>query len=215
MKVFVVGANGQIGKQLVQLLHKSNKHSVRAMVRKEEQKQEFEKEGMEAVLADLEGTVEQLQEAMHGCDAVVFSAGSGSKTGPDKTLLVDLDGAVKTMEAAEAANVTRFIMVSAIQAHNRENWSEAIKPYFVAKHYADRLLRASTLNYTIIRPGGLLNEPGTGKVQVAENLERSTIPREDVAKTIFYSLDEEKTFKRSFDLVSGDIPIEVALKELK
>lgn len=160
MKVFVVGANGQIGKQLTERLHESENHKVLAMVRKEEQQKELQSKGIETVVADLEGTVEELQGVLTGCDAIVFTAGSGGSTGSDKTLLIDLDGAVKTMEAAEKAGVDRFIMVSALQANNRENWNENLKPYYVAKHYADKMLVQSNLNYTIIRPGGLLNEKG-------------------------------------------------------
>ncbi|WP_043932410.1 SDR family oxidoreductase [Bacillus sp. EB01] len=214
MKVLVVGANGQIGKQLVNLLHDSSKHTVKAFVRKEEQARKYEQSGIEAVLGNLEGTVEELGETVKGCDAVVFSAGSGGHTGLDKTLLIDLDGAVKMMEAAERAGVGRFIMVSALQAHNRENWNEQIKPYYVAKHYADRMLVQSGLNYTIIRPGGLLNEPGTGKVTLAENLERGSIPREDVAKTILAVIDHENAYNKAFDLVSGETQIEEAIKSL-
>ncbi|MCY8005594.1 SDR family oxidoreductase [Bacillus haynesii] len=205
MKVFVVGANGQIGRRLTKSLNESGEHQVRAMVRNEEQAQALKQSGTETALANLEDTVESIAEAAKGCDAIVFTAGSGGKTGADKTLLVDLDGAVKTIEAAEKAGIRRFIMVSTLQAHRRENWNEALKPYYVAKHYADRMLEGSELNYTIIRPGGLLNEPGTGRVKAAENLERGgTIPREDVADTILAALTEEHTFRRSFDLVSGD-----------
>jgi uncharacterized protein YbjT (DUF2867 family) len=121
---------------------------------------------------------------------------------------------VKTMEAAEKVGISRFVIVSALQAHHRENWSEAIKPYYVAKHYADRVLQSTKLNYTIIRPGGLLNDPGTGKIEASENLKRGTIPREDVARTILASLDEPKTYRKEFDLVSGNTPIEEELKRL-
>ncbi|PKR85311.1 SDR family oxidoreductase [Heyndrickxia camelliae] len=214
MKVLVIGANGQIGKQLVQLLHDSPEYSVRALVRTEKQVEEFEHLGMEAILGNLEGTVEQLEEAAKTCDAVVFTAGSGGHTGYDKTLLIDLDGAVKMMEASEKAGVKRFIMVSALQAHHRKNWNEKIKPYYVAKHYADRMLEQSQLTYTIIRPGGLVNEPGTGKVKIAENLERGFVPREDVAKTILAVLNEANTFHKSFDIVSGEIPISEAVKNI-
>jgi uncharacterized protein YbjT (DUF2867 family) len=212
MKVLVVGANGQIGQHLIRLLRESDEHTVRAMVRKKEQAESFEKLGVEAVVANLEGSVEEIAEAAKGCDAIVFTAGSGGHTGADKTLLVDLDGAVKTMEAAEKIGIKRFIMVSAIQAHRRENWNEGIKPYYVAKHYADRILEQSDLTYTIIRPGWLLNEPGTGKVSAAENLNGGSIPREDVAKTILAALNEEHTFNRSFDLISGETSISEALK---
>jgi uncharacterized protein YbjT (DUF2867 family) len=212
--VFVVGANGQIGQHLIRLLRESDEHTVRAMVRKKEQAEYFESLGVETVVANLEGSVEEIAEAAKGCEAIVFTAGSGGHTGADKTLLVDLDGAVKTIEAAEKIGIKRFIMVSAIQAHRRENWNDKIKHYYVAKHYADKILEQSDLTYTIIRPGWLLNEPGTGKVSVAENLIRGSIPREDVAKTILASLNEEHTFNRSFDLVSGETQISDALKNI-
>ena len=215
MKVFVVGANGQIGKQLVHMLHKSDNFSVRAMVRKQEQADAFQTEGIEAVVADLEGTVDEIVQAAKGCDAIVFTAGSGGHTGADKTLLVDLDGAVKTIEAAQQLGVERFVMVSAFQANNRENWNEKIRHYYVAKHYADRILLDSGLNYTIVRPGGLTNDAGTGKVTVGEKLtERSTIAREDVARVVFEALQEENTFKKSFDLVQGNVDIAEALKKV-
>ncbi|MDX8344654.1 SDR family oxidoreductase [Rossellomorea sp. YZS02] len=213
MNVAVVGANGQIGKQVVGFL-KEDGHTPRAIVRKEEQVQSFEKEGVEAALVDLEGTVDQITNGLKGADAVVFSAGSGGSTGSDKTLLIDLDGAVKTMEAAKQAGIERFVIVSALQAHHRENWNDSLKPYYVAKHFADRALEDSGLTYTIIRPGGLLNEEGTGKVSAAENLERGSIPREDVARTIVASLTEENTFNKGFDLISGSKGIEEAVKNV-
>ncbi|EKN64836.1 hypothetical protein BABA_22458 [Neobacillus bataviensis LMG 21833] len=215
MKVFLIGANGQVGKYIVNLLQNSDEHTVKAMVRSEQQAEALKQTEVVTVVANLESSVDELAKAMEGCDAVIFSAGSGGKTGPDKTLLVDLDGAVKSMEAAEKARVKRYVMVSAFQAHNRESWMDSpIKPYMVAKHYADRMLISSQLNYTIVRPGGLTNEPGTGNVKLEENLQRGSIPREDVAKTVVASLNEEKTFRRSFDLMSGDTPIKEALKNI-
>ena len=214
MKVFVVGANGQIGRHLIQKLKKNEEHTPKAMVRNEAQSLQLKNEGIETVIANLEDKVETIADAIKGCDAIVFTAGSGGKTGADKTLLIDLDGAVKTMEAAEKVGIKRFIIVSALQAHHRENWNESIKPYYVAKHYADRVLVSSDLDYTIIRPGGLLNEPGTGKVSIAENLQRGAISREDVAELIIACLNEKNTLRRSFDVVAGETPINVAIKQL-
>ncbi|MFD2761261.1 SDR family oxidoreductase [Lentibacillus juripiscarius] len=215
MHVLVAGANGKIGQNIVKQLHNSDEHTVKAMVRKEEQAEELKKKGINAVIANLEGRKEAIRKAAKGCDAVIFTAGSGGSTGSDKTLLVDLDGAVKTIEAAGEAGADRFIMVSALQANNRDNWNEKIRHYYVAKHYADRVLQASGLNYTIVRPGGLLNDPGTGKVIASENLtERGSVPREDVATTVVSSLTEENTYKRAFDLVSGEMEIGEALKKV-
>lgn len=215
MKVFLIGANGQVGKHIVRLLQASDEHSLKAMVRKPEQAEALSRSGVEAVIANLEGGVDEIANAIAGSDAVIFTAGSGGSTGADKTLLVDLDGAVKAMEAASKVGASRFIMVSAIQAHNRNSWVDSpIKPYMVAKYYADRMLEASGLNYTILRPGGLLNDPSVGKISLASNLTKGTISREDVARTVVASLDEENTFTRSFDLISGDTPILDALKNV-
>lgn len=215
MKVLVIGANGQIGKHVVNLLQEHEVHTVRAMVRDEAQAAAQKEKGVEAVVANLEGSVKEIATAMQDCDAVIFTAGSGGHTGPDKTLLVDLDGAVKSMEAAEKAGADRYVMVSAIQAHNRDSWADSpIKPYMVAKHFADKALLASDLNYTIVRPGLLVDEASTGKIIAEENLGRASIPREDVAKTLVAVLDEENTYKRSFDLVTGNTDIPTALKNL-
>ncbi|SFS77875.1 SDR family oxidoreductase [Paenibacillus sp. 453mf] len=214
MNVLVIGANGQIGRHLVSQLKENPGHTVSAMVRKQEQLEALDKSGVEAVLADLEGTVEELAEAMKGIDAVIFTAGSGGNTGADKTLLIDLDGAVKTMEAAEKAGISRYIMVSALYAEDRTKWPDSIKPYYVAKHYADKWLESSSLNYTIIRPGGLKNEPGNGKVTLNPEAGESSIPREDVAAVIIAALDADNTYRKAFSLVSGTEPINEVIEQI-
>ncbi|MCY8916605.1 SDR family oxidoreductase [Bacillus atrophaeus] len=214
MKVFLIGANGQIGQRLVGQFQQNGAHTVRAMVRKPEQKEALQASGTEAVIANLEGSAEEIAAAAKGCDAIVFTAGSGGSTGHDKTLLIDLDGAAKAIEAAEIAGIKRFIMISALQAHNRENWNESLKPYYAAKHYADKILEASGLTYTIIRPGGLLNETGTGLVSAAADVERGSISRDDVAAAVIASLDESNTENQAFDLTAGETPIAEALKNL-
>ncbi|MDP1510499.1 SDR family oxidoreductase [Paenibacillus ottowii] len=212
MNVLVIGANGKVGKHLIRLLGQHGAHRVKALIRKPDQAEPLERLGAETVVADLEGTVGEIAAAIQGSDAVVFTAGSGGNTGADKTLLIDLDGAVKAMEAAEQAGIRRFIMVSALHAENREQWPESIKPYYVAKHYADRLLEASNLDYTILRPGGLTDDAGTGKVATGEDLTSRTISREDVAETVVATLEEKQTYRRAIDLVSGSTPIAEAIR---
>lgn len=214
MKVVVIGANGQIGQHVVKELQQSDTHSVTAVVRKEEQAEKLKVNNIQAIVADLEGTVEDLAKAISGADALVFIAGSGGHTGPDKTLLIDLDGAVKTMEAAKQVGVDRYIMVSAFDADKRQTWNEGIRPYYVAKHYADRLLEASGLNYTIVRPGGLVNKPSIRKITVGVEAKPSTITREDVAHTLIATLANKKTYRRAFNLVNGEHSIETALNNL-
>lgn len=214
MNVLVVGANGQIGKMVVEKLQESKQHEVRAMVRKEEQVADFESKGITAKLADLEGSVADIQLTMEGVDAVVFSAGSGGSTGYDKTIMIDLDGAAKTIEAAEKAGVKRFIMVSSIASNHREKWSDDMKPYMAAKHYADQMLEKSDLDYTIFRPGMLKDEPGTGKIQLGKETAIESIPREDVASTIVSALDHSNISRQAFDLISGNTEIKEALNQI-
>ncbi|RNF40459.1 SDR family oxidoreductase [Planococcus salinus] len=214
MKVLVVGANGQIGRHIVKMLAESSEHTPKAMIRKEEQVSFFNSLGVESILTSLEDDVQEIASAMKDCEAVVFTAGSGAATGADKTLLIDLDGAAKAVEAAELTGVKRFLMVSAIHADRRENWSETMAPYYVAKHHADNIVRASSLDYTIVRPGLLTDDAGTGKIRAGENLDSGAIPREDVASVLLHALDNERLYHKTFEIVSGEEEIEQALSKL-
>lgn len=215
MKILVAGANGQIGRKIIKLLSDSE-HQVRAMVRDSRQVDKMKQLGAdETVVADLEG---DLKEVVTGCTGIIFTAGSGSHTGQDKTMLVDKEGAKKLVDEALIHGIERFIMVSTRRANNPEKAPDKIRYYFEAKGEADEYLRSSGLNYTVIRPGGLINDEGSGFILVKENLDEDSIsrkiPRADVASTVVSSIDEENTFRRSFDLVSGDITIRKALSEV-
>lgn len=224
MKVLVIGANGQIGRILTRKLKDHETHDVIAGVRKEDQKKAYENEGIKAGFIDLEGSIEDMEKAMEDVTAVVFAAGSGGHTGADKTMMIDFDGAVKSIEAAKNAGVKRYIMVSAVNADDREYWSYNMEGnsiggyYFAAKHYADVWLENSGLDYTIIRPTLLLNDPGTGKVEVAEKLKQEgkklEITREDVANLIVASLDHDNTIGKAFDANGGDTAVDEAVKKL-
>lgn len=214
MKTLVIGANGKIGQHLVRLLAKHPDHKVKAMIRDPEQRPFFDGLQAETVIASLEGSVEELQQAMDGCDAVVFTAGSGASTGADKTLTVDLDGAAKAVEAAERAGIGRFIMVSAIHADDRSQWTKDMTPYYVAKYHADRILQSSSLSYTIVRPGLLTDDPGTRQIAAAGKLDVGSIPREDVAAVIIACLESTDLTDKVFELTSGDSKIEDALKNI-
>ncbi|QUE86879.1 SDR family oxidoreductase [Exiguobacterium alkaliphilum] len=210
MNVFVIGANGQIGKQLVERLQEEGKHEVTAMVRKDEQLEDFKNKGYQAVLGDLEGNVANLADAIDGADVVVFAAGSGGHTGADKTLLIDLDGAAKSIEASKQQGVKQFVMVSALKAEDRSAWPDEMKPYYVAKHHADRLLEESGLTYTIVRPGALTDDAGTGKVKTGD-VSTGEVPRADVAAFLAHVIGHEAAYNKSIDLVKGDTAIEETL----
>ncbi|GAE25763.1 hypothetical protein JCM9140_1773 [Halalkalibacter wakoensis JCM 9140] len=216
VKILVVGANGQIGKHLVKTIQNSGSHTARAMIRKQEQAAYFNELGAEVSVTDVEGEIEDIAKAAEGVDAIVFTAGSGPHTGKDKTIMVDLDGAVKTIEAAKAAGVNRFIMVSSFDTR-REAIQEAppsFAPYVAAKHYADEWLKRTDLNYTIVHPGALVNEPGTGLVQAAQEVDRGAVPREDVAHVIFECLENDSTIGKQFQVVTGSTPIKEAIQSL-
>ena len=178
--ILVIGANGGIGSIVTKQLKESDDFTPVAMIRKKNQKSYFDDIGVETIHANLSQNVDQLSKHFSKFDGVLFTAGSGGSTGYDKTLEIDLDGAVKSIEAAEESGVKRFILVSVARADDREAWDKSpIKPYMIAKHYADRALKQSNLDYTIIRPGSLTDDEGTGKITTdIESASTNNIPRE-------------------------------------
>lgn len=208
MKVLVVGANGQIGHQVVEKL-KDKGHDPVAMVRKEEQTKQFSDKGIDTVLGDLE---KDFSHAFEGVDTVVFAAGSGGDTGPDMTIVIDQEGAIETVDNAKNAGVKHFVIVSSMGA-NAPKEAENIKHYMYAKHRADEHLKASGLDYTIIRPGMLQNDAGTGKVSLSEeNQSFGNVPREDVASVIVQAVDSNKAENKVYTLLEGDTPVEDLFK---
>ncbi|WP_025734020.1 SDR family oxidoreductase [Carnimonas nigrificans] len=215
MKVVVIGAGGHVGKHIVATLHASSDTSI-AQVRHAHQADEYRQQGIETRLIDLEAPLEEITAAMQGADAVIFSAGSGGSTGEDKTLLVDLDGAVKSIQAAQQTGISRFVMVSALGADKRERWNDALKPYYVAKHYADEWLKQSGLDYTILRPGRLSDEAPTHRIAVGypDSREGSQIPRQDVAAAAVAALHIDQSIGKEIDFVGGEQDMVEALTSL-
>jgi uncharacterized protein YbjT (DUF2867 family) len=200
MKVLVAGAHGKTARRLVRMLAEGG-HEVRGLVRKEEQMPDVEKNGAEPVLCDLEaeevdGAVGQ---AVQGCDAIIFAAGAGPGSGAARKETMDYGGAVKLIEAAERHGVKRYLMLSSVGAGNPEGGSEAMQPYLFAKAHADERLQESDLDYTIIRPGGLKDEEGPGRIEAAESLgRRGEISRYDVARTFAEALEMRTTYRKTF-----------------
>ena len=211
MKVLVAGANGKIGQRLVKQMAESA-HSPRAMIRNPDQAEELQALGAETVVADLE---DDCSGALKGCDAVIFTAGSGPDTGPDKTVDVDQNGAISLIDQAKAAGVQRFLIVSSMRAEDPEAGPEKMQHYLRAKKNADDHLRQSGLDYTIVRPGSLTEDSGTGRVQAAERLDDfGEIPRQDVAAALLATLDAANTVGIAYDILAGETPVEQALAEL-
>lgn len=212
MKVTVLGANGKIGRLLLPKLIAAG-HDVRALVRDRAQAPAVENIGAHPVVGDLEGI---FTPAIEGAEAVIFTAGSGGKTGGDKTLLVDLWGARKAVDCAKAAGARRFLMVSARRTEDPDAAPPGIRHYLVAKKIADEYLAASGLDFTIVKPGPLTDEPATGSVSLAPRItpEIDSITREDVADVLVACLGEPKTIGTALELLNGPDTIAASLARL-
>jgi uncharacterized protein YbjT (DUF2867 family) len=189
-------------------------HRARGLIRKPGQAADLEALGAVAVLGDLEADA-SLDEYVQGADAVVFAAGAGPGSGPERKRTVDLGGAVKLVDAALAVGVHRYVMVSSIGADRPDAASGSMRPYLEAKAEADRYLTASGLDYTIIRPGSLTDGPGTGRVRLSTELgDRGAVPRDDVAAVIAEVLDAPNTIGVTFEVFSGDLLVAEAVRSL-
>jgi uncharacterized protein YbjT (DUF2867 family) len=207
--IVIAGGHGQIALRLERLLA-ARGDAARALVGNPDHADDVAAAGAEPVLADLEA-LDDLGPFVAGADAVVFAAGAGPGSGAARKRTVDLGAAVKLLRAAQAGGVARYLMVSAMGAADPAAGPEAMRPYLEAKAQADAELAASDLDWTIVRPGLLTDDPGTGRVRVGERLDRGEIPRDDVAAVLVGCLDEPATVRRTFDVVAGETAIAEAL----
>ena len=180
-------------------------HEPLALIRKAEQSADVEADGATPVVIDLEHTDDAtLAEALTGCDAAVFAAGAGPDSGPERKLSLDRDGAILLADASVQAGVTRFVVISSRRADSFDPDSDDIMHvYLRAKSEADAAVRAhDDLDWTIVRPGGLTDDPGTGQFEIGENVEGS-IPREDVALLVAELVTTGRGVGAQFEVVSG------------
>jgi uncharacterized protein YbjT (DUF2867 family) len=215
MRVVIAGGHGKIALKLEQLLAARGDVPV-GLIRNPSHGTDLEAVGAQPVVLDLENsTVGQVAEALHGAETVVFAAGAGPGSGVARKQTVDRDAAILLADAAEAAGVPRYVMVSAISADDRsldDGYDEVYLAYIRAKSEADANVRGrSGLQTTIVRPGRLTDGAGTGRVQIAESTGRGEIPRADVAAVLLAVLDSPASAGRTFELIGGRTPIEQAL----
>jgi uncharacterized protein YbjT (DUF2867 family) len=213
--IAIAGGHGKIALILGRLLAERG-DTARGLIRKPDQADDLRAAGIEPVIADLESESD-IASAIRGADAVVFAAGAGPGSGDARKKTVDLGGAVKLVEAAKAEGVSRYLIVSSMGADKAPEDADSpgrgdgFGAYLQAKFEADEAVRASGLDYTVVRPGGLTDDPGTGLVTIAEDTGRGKIPRADVAAVFVACLDTPGTIGQSFDLISGATPIPDAL----
>lgn len=215
MRVAIAGGHGQIALRLARILSERGDESV-ALIRNPDHADDVKAAGAEPAVVDLEHAAEDdVARAISGCDAVVFAAGAGPGSGPARKETMDYGGAVKLIEAAKRAGIRRYVMVSAIDANPEAPGDDTFGVYLRAKGQADDAVRASGLDATIVRPGGLANDPGTGRVSLGENLAHGRVTRDDVAAVLAAVLDSPGTIGRTFDLIAGDTPIAEALERIQ
>jgi uncharacterized protein YbjT (DUF2867 family) len=212
VNVVIVGGHGKIGMRLAKLLVERG-DSPRGIIRKTEQAKDLEEIGVEPIVLDIENV--EIDDAVAGADAVVFAAGSGAGSGPARKRTVDYAGAVNLANSAQTHGVRRYLIVSAIGANHPERWSDEMRPYYEAKAEADKYVEGSGLDYTIVRPGGLTDDPGTGKIEVGDlSAGSGSVTRDDVALVLAEALTADNAIGKSFDLLNGDTPVAEAIAGL-
>jgi uncharacterized protein YbjT (DUF2867 family) len=213
MDILVAGGHGKIALRLLKLLAAQG-HTARGLIRDPAQAADLTAVGATPVIGDLEND-ESLSAYAKGADALVFAAGAGPGSGDRRKRTVDLGGAAKLVDAALKLGIRRYVMVSSIGAQDPASGGESMQVYLQAKAEADRYLVGSGLDYTIVRPGGLTDEPGTGRVKVSTELgNRDQIPRDDVAAVLLAVLESPNTIGSTFELFTGDTPIAEAVAAL-
>jgi uncharacterized protein YbjT (DUF2867 family) len=212
MDVVVAGGHGKIALRLLGMLAARGDRA-RGLIRNPAHAADLEAAGAEPVLCDLERE-DDVAPHLAGADAVVFAAGAGPGSGPERKRTMDFGGAVKLIDAARANGIRRYVMVSAIGAGQPERASEAMRPYIQAKAEADKRLAASDLDYTIVRPGRLTDTPGTGRIRAGLDIGGGEVTRDDVAATLLAVLESDNTIGKTFDLLAGDTPIDEAVRSV-
>jgi uncharacterized protein YbjT (DUF2867 family) len=215
-RIAVVGGHGKVARHLLVELRRSE-HTPVALVRNPAYREELEGRGAEVRLLDIERDgVAAFAAAFEGCDAVVFTAGGGADGNKERKRTVDLEGSLKSIEGARQAGIDRFVQVSAIGVDDPlpPDTDEVWRAYVEAKRDADAALRESGLGWTIIRPGRLTDDPGTGLVALGSTVSRGEVPRADVAAVLAAVIDQDATVGRQWNLVSGDTPVAEAVRAL-
>lgn len=213
-RIAIVGGNGQIARLLHPLLVQAG-HTPVALVRTASYDPDLEALGAEVGILDIENSrPEDYAKAFEGADAVVFAAGGGPDGNAERKRTVDLGGSLGSIAGARQAGVERFVQISAIGVDQPvpDDTEPVWKEYVAAKRDADKALRASGLHWTIIRPGRLTDDPPTGTVTLAPEVERGDVTRGDVAAVVATVLDEPTSVGHQWELVGGTTAIVDAVR---
>lgn len=211
-RITIIGGHGKVALRLARLLSESG-DQVSAWIRNGDQAEDVQAAGATPVVADVEGLDDvAMAEILHGQDAVVWSAGAGGGN-PARTDAVDRDAAIRSMAAAARAGVPRYVMVSYFYDHPDHGVPEdsSFFAYAEAKAAADEHLRSTSLDWTILGPSRLTDDPGTGKIETGDGVDKSSVSRDDVAAVIAHVLSTPASGRRTIDFNNGDVPIAEAI----
>lgn len=212
MDVVIAGGHGQIALLLGSSLAERGDR-VRGLIRDPDQAGDLRERGIEPVLLDLEQDGDgDLADAIEGADAVVFAAGAGPGSGPERKRTVDRDGAVRLVGAASRAGVRRYVIISSMGAEDPPPGDEGMAPYLQAKAAADAAVAHSGLDFTIVRPGRLTDDPAAGRVDAGPDVQSGEIPRADVAAVLQAVLDDPGTIGATLRIAGGGVPIAEAVR---
>jgi uncharacterized protein YbjT (DUF2867 family) len=215
MLVVIAGGHGKVALRLTRLLYERGDR-VRSLIRNPAHASDVENAGGDPVVSDLEHESEDdLAQAVAGAQAVVFAAGAGPGSGPERKWTVDYGAAVKLIDAARANGIDRYVMLSSRGADPDAGRTDTFGIYLRAKGLADAELRASGLAYTIVRPGWLTDDPGTGHVRASEHVDDGKISRDDVAAVLAFTVHDGVLAGVTLEVIAGDEPIEQALTKLR
>jgi nucleoside-diphosphate-sugar epimerase len=210
VRVAIAGAHGKIALRLGRRLAERG-DTVLGLIRNLDHAEDVRAAGAEPVVCDLEhATVEAVAEAVAGADAAVFAAGAGAGSGAARKLTMDRDGAIKLLEAT-ASGRPRYVVVSAVGAERPPDGDDVFSVYLRAKAEADAAVMASDREWTIVRPGGLTDDAGTGRVRIETDAFRGRVSRDDVAEVLVAVLDEPRAARRVLYVNGGDDPVDEAL----
>ncbi|MFG2698308.1 NAD(P)H-binding protein [Kitasatospora sp. NPDC048407] len=217
MRIVIAGGHGQIALRLERLLG-ARGDEVAGIIRRPEQAGELLAAGAEPVVCDLESaSVAEVAGHLEGADAVVFAAGAGPGSGAARKDTVDRGACVLFADAAEAAGVRRFLVVSSMGADREPaaGTDPVFAAYLRAKAAADDDVRSRPgLDWTVLRPGRLTDEPGGGTVELAEHTGRGSVSRDDVAAVLAALLAEPRTAGLTLELIGGNSPVDEAVSAL-
>ena len=210
--VAIAGAHGKVALRLTRLLS-ADGDSVIGLIRNPDQATDVSERGGSPTLCDLESaSEEQIATAIRGADAAVFAAGAGGRGGAARTLTVDRDGAIKLLHAAASAGVPRYLIISAGGAEDPPDGDDGLSIYLRAKADADAAVQSSDREWTILRPGPLTDDPGTGRPRLDPTPGRGTVSRDDVALVLARLLHDERSAHRVLYINGGDQPLDQALE---